>query len=1192
MKHLLHKLNSLRLLTLLTLLLGVGGSQVWAETTTTYTFTSKSWAAKSGGSTANWTSEKDGNALTSGRGIQVTTGASGAKATSPVSFSNVTKVVVTYSTNASAGAGEIEIKVGSNITNQNVTKDGGTADRTLEYSFSSAQSGYVQITVTCTTNSIYVKSVAITYQTPVSSVSLDPTSTTLEVGDEATLTASITPSNADNKKVSWSSSNNDVATVNNGTITAVAEGTATITVTTEDGSKTATCEVTVNAATKTPVNLIGFSATSTTLVKGNTTTTTVANDQAGWTAAYTYSSSNTDVATVDEDGVITAVAKGTATITCLLNVDAEDEVYKAGTTSSKTIDITVTNPLHTVTFSSNGSTYRSSQVEEGETITLPEENPKEVNGYTFRGWKAGTIDGTTDEEPTYVTSPVMGDADVTYYAVFAEFVEGDITTKTDKLTRETTGITATSYSTWEYASNTSGAVYAGKSAGGNSSIQLRSTDNSGIVTTQSGGKVTKIEVEWNSNTSSDRTLNVYGRDNAYTGVDLLYSNATPIGTITYGTTELDIPAGYKYIGIRSENNALYLKSVSITWTDGTPDTYAHYCTTVSALPKPVITMEDVEMTWGDTDKSVAPSATVNDVAYDGDFTFTVDKEGLTVGADGKLTSNTPGTYVVTANIAATAEHQAASKTCTVTVGKQNVTLSFAETTVHKKTSDASYTQTATATPTEYDGTIAYSKDEESTSENAAVNSSSAAVTFSATGSVIVKATAPATDYYNSAEATYTILIQTDPTIVVKDANIAYGKTFTVDGIEGGNITVTSSNPAVASVAGLVITSHAVGTTTITVATAESDTYVAGEETFTLTVTAPTGESEKPSAEPVSVFYEGFNDCAGTGEEGSFKGTTGTTALQTDNESWVTANANAANKCAKFGSSKNKGSATTPSIEVINDEEYTLTFKAAPWDSETTTKMSVSVTGGTITGVSTDNMTTQEWNNYTATITASSSTLKITFAPNGNNRFFLDEVKVTKPGTPITSTSVTTTGGYATYCYQYPLNLDGIEGAKAYKVNTIDNKNGKVMLTQITGTIKGGVPFILKADGDDATFEIPLADESTTVPLGNLLVGTLAPTFVAQTSGDDTNFAYSKSNKCFVKLGEAGNTVPANRAYLPVKLSGNNPAKSFALTFDNADGIARTQIEGGEERVYNLAGQRLQKAQRGVNIINGRKVLVK
>ena len=1183
MKHLLHKLNSLRLLTLLTLLLGVGGSQVWAETTTTtYTFTSKSWAA--GGSTADWTSGKDGYGLTTDRGIQVTSDASGANATSPVSFSNVTKVDVTYSTNAKNGAGEIGIKIGSNtILNKAVTKTGGTTDRTLEYSFSPAQSGNVQITVKCTTNSIYVKSVAITYQkNPVTGVSLNKPSTTLEVGDVETLTATIAPENADNKNVTWSSDKEGVATVDgNGRISAVAAGTANITFTTEDGSKTATCEVTVKAATKTAVNITVFSADSETLVKGNTTTTTVANDQPGWTAAYNYSSSNPDVATVDVNGVITAVAKGTATITCSLNVDAEDEVYKAGTTSSKTIDITVTNPFHTVTFSSNGRTYSSSSVEEGESIKLPAENPKEVNGYTFRGWKAGTIDGTTDEEPTYVTSPVMGEADVTYYAVFAEaevsYLESQIE-KTQTL----------QYDTWTYVGTTTDKTdYHYRLFHSGSYIQSAAFDLSLLKKvivyggTFGGASYNSLTIGDGSNVWKEVTVsgNSETGTNTYTG-----------GTALSGTKALRITCNSGSAsgsGVRISKVEIYTKKKTTA--------YAHYCTTVSALPRPIITMKDVEMTWGDTDKSVAPSATVNDVAYDGDFTYTVDKTGLTVGADGKLTSNTPGTYAVTANIAATAEHQAASTTCTVTVGKQNVTLSFAETIVHKKTSDASYTQTATATPTEYDGTIAYSKDEESTSENAAVNSSSAAVTFSATGSVIVKATAPATDYYNSAEATYTILIQTDPTIVVKDANIAYGKTFTVDGIEGGNITVTSSNPAVASVAGLVITSHAVGTTTITVATAESDTYVAGEETFTLTVTAPTGESEKPSAEPVVVFYESFDQCKATGgNDGNWSGISGTTDdPTTDNKNWTWNKPAKASECARFGTGSALGSATTPELALENGIEYTLTFKAGAWNgSNENTTLNLSATKATLDKESVS-MTKGTWNTYTVTVSNASSEATITFAGEkaSNSRFFLDEVKITKPGTPITSTSVTTTGGLATYCYQYPLDLDGISGAKAYVVKDVDMEKGKVMLTQITGTIKGGVPFILKADGDDATFEIPLADESTTVPAGNPLVGTLAPTFVAQTSGDYTNFAYSKSNKCFVKLGDAGNTVPANRAYLPINLGGAG-VKSFALTFDNADGIARTQIEGGEERVYNLAGQRLQKAQRGVNIINGRKVLVK
>ena len=83
----------------------------------------------------------------------------------------------------------------------------------------------------------------------VTGVTLSPGSLNLQVGDKATLSAIITPANATNKSVTWSSSNNAVATVNtSGVVTAVSAGTANITVTTADGGKTAASSVTVNIA--------------------------------------------------------------------------------------------------------------------------------------------------------------------------------------------------------------------------------------------------------------------------------------------------------------------------------------------------------------------------------------------------------------------------------------------------------------------------------------------------------------------------------------------------------------------------------------------------------------------------------------------------------------------------------------------------------------------------------------------------------------------------------------------------------------------------------------------------------------------------------------------------------------------------------------------------------------------------------
>lgn len=80
---------------------------------------------------------------------------------------------------------------------------------------------------------------------PVNSVNLSTSAVELTEGDSYTLTATILPSDADNKNVTWTSSNAEVASVTNGKVTAHKPGTSTITVTTEDGSKSASCVMTV-----------------------------------------------------------------------------------------------------------------------------------------------------------------------------------------------------------------------------------------------------------------------------------------------------------------------------------------------------------------------------------------------------------------------------------------------------------------------------------------------------------------------------------------------------------------------------------------------------------------------------------------------------------------------------------------------------------------------------------------------------------------------------------------------------------------------------------------------------------------------------------------------------------------------------------------------------------------------------------
>ena len=82
----------------------------------------------------------------------------------------------------------------------------------------------------------------------VTGITLSQTEAAMTVGGETlTLTATVAPDDATDKTVTWTTSNADIATVENGVVTAVAAGTATITVTTTDGSFTATCDVTVTA---------------------------------------------------------------------------------------------------------------------------------------------------------------------------------------------------------------------------------------------------------------------------------------------------------------------------------------------------------------------------------------------------------------------------------------------------------------------------------------------------------------------------------------------------------------------------------------------------------------------------------------------------------------------------------------------------------------------------------------------------------------------------------------------------------------------------------------------------------------------------------------------------------------------------------------------------------------------------------
>lgn len=284
------------------------------EKTTTITWSTSNNAVASVSDKGLVTALKEGTATVK---VTVTSGRFTKEDTCLVTVVQPVSSVTLDKTNAS-------LKVGDNVKLTPTVLPNNATNKAVTWATSDAnvatvndglvraiKSGSAIITVT-TVDGNKTSSCTVTVFQPVSGVVLDKQAHTLNVGENFTLNATLNPNDADNKEVTWSSSNTAVATVNNGKVTALKAGTTTITVKTADGNKEASCVVTVLQ----PVTGVTLDSSELALVVGEDTTlvaTVLPSDASN--KAVTWTTSDASVATVNNEGKVVAVGPGSAVIT-------------------------------------------------------------------------------------------------------------------------------------------------------------------------------------------------------------------------------------------------------------------------------------------------------------------------------------------------------------------------------------------------------------------------------------------------------------------------------------------------------------------------------------------------------------------------------------------------------------------------------------------------------------------------------------------------------------------------------------------------------------------------------------------------------------------------------------------------------------------------------------------------------------
>ena len=996
----------------------------------------------------------------------------------------------------------------SNLAEVNLSSS--EAQKTVSSIPSSAQ--YIKLVHDKSSGSLYFGTVVIS-GTAVSktntALTLSPTSLNLSYGGSTgTLTATVTPEGGSalaSPTIFWESDDESVATVSDGTVTPVGEGSCTITATYagdddyNGSSNTATVNVTDNR-TAVVSAITSINSLKSLYIGGKhafTPVVTLADGLSESDVTYSYVSADPATIQINNDGTYTALKTGTN-----INITITVTPIAAKAATHKPVS---------ATFQHNGA-YKYSK---------PIFTPTGVTEGNFSG--SMTLAMANDGTPT---GPI-------YYTLDGEEPATDKSNGT--LYSEELTLTATK------------------------TVKARVIDDDGYYSTVTSATYTKVP-------ANKDAISIAA------GESLSFTNFTDAGGSYWSSSSKYIIASdgdkYKWTGTDVGNfsgTTLQIKNNTSSYITSSP------VSSTNGFKLTVTNTGSVDVYVGNTKQTAAS---------DGAFYFPTNT-AITLK---RGTSSTPQV----SNITFTGLKEPVAT---------EVAITDPGTLAKGATGTFAYTKT-----TEESGTKAW------TSSNASVieikDAATGAYEAKGRGSAKITLTITPTDAsaYEVASAELNVNVTEPVVITASDVEMTYGDAAKAIGATTSTgyaetLTYESGNTSIATVdATGKVTAVATGSTTITISAPAdaANLYTAGEDkVINVTVSAPVGVEETPSGTAVQLYK---------------RLETGGTGLPAN---WTADADNMWSYDSSYGAvagTSTSGNGTEGTSYDLVTEDFDLSGYVTPFVYFSHVANKVSTSKSTVCKLFVqegDNdpvqLTIPNWfggSNWTFVNSGnidlsaySGKTIHFIFryTPSGTNADGKWEVKdfTIKAYNNQTVDATVAASGYGSYCYEYPIDLDQLDAnVKAYTVTNVEGAT--VTFTNITGKIKGGVPFILY--GTSGSHTLTLADESTTVPAGNKLVGTLAPTYITTVNGEYTNFGLSGGK--FVKINEG--TLPANKAYLPI-LTANIPtsAPTFTIVFDDPTGISRVEnVQMANDQYYDLQGRKVAQPTKGLYIVNGRKVVVK